>query len=397
MCKIRSLQCCDCSEGIQLQVELLNHLLSHVVLVKTEAEDIPIIEEVEDHSEPIDHNQTNKLKPSYHSKFNRRERSPNTLKIQQEFTRNPQTKLFHCNFCRNGYKHKQTVERHLIREHNPKNFNGSFVDLNAELGFTLDQETRLFTCNLCSNLYKHKQTIERHLLKHHSITVPKTRLNTKLLSHIASPFSNRTLTSQRNKDKNLICDYCGHRFLFRESLRKHLLKHIDPDINVSSNGRPAREKIVCDQCTQLVDPSFMKRHFQVHHSDYRPFRCEEPDCKTSFFDITKFNDHKNIHLKIKPYICEFCQESFHYASNWRQHKLRHTDPERYKCDVCSHCFVSAKSLRLHMRLHTEVNPDAPKPFACEHEGCDKAFTYLDRLKLHVFNVHRTETEHKCSM
>jgi uncharacterized C2H2 Zn-finger protein len=80
----------------------------------------------------------------------------------------------------------------------------------------------------------------------------------------------------------------------------------------------------------------------------------------------------------------------------RQHKLRHTQPERFKCSVCMSCFVSAKSLRLHMRLHTD-DPDAPKQFSCDHEGCDKEFHYLDRLKLHIFNVHRSEPELKCSL
>ena len=373
-------------------------MLSHIILKSgtdkfLDKENIEIVE----HTESIDENQEQaiKLKPSYHNKFNRRGRSPNTQTIQQEFTRDPVTKLFHCNFCRNSYKHKQTVERHLSKVHYPvESDNGSFDDLTTELGFTLDPNTRMFSCNICSSSYKHKQTVERHITKQHKIVVPKARLNTRLINVIRKE---RIEINKTKKDKNLICDFCGHHFLFRESLRKHLLRHINPITNVTKTGRPIKEKIVCDQCTKLVDRSLMKRHLQVHHSDYRPFRCEEPGCKTSFFDATKFNDHKNIHLKIKPYVCEFCQESFHYASNWRQHKLRHTDPDRFKCEICSHCFVSSKSLSLHMRLHTEVDPDAPKPFACDHDGCDKAFRFLDRLKLHVFNVHRTEIEHKCTL
>lgn len=379
-------------------MDLINHLLSHAVLGKLGTDQITEeVFESEEYIEAISEEREQKIKskPSYQNKFNRRERSPNTQKIQQEFTQDSETKLFHCNFCRNGYKHKQTVERHLSKEHDPTKPGGNYADvLNTELGFTLELETRIFHCNLCSSSYKHKQTIERHLLKQHNIAVPKTRLNSQRANLIRKE---RAEPSRRKRDKNLICDCCGQYFLFRESLRKHLLKHIEPTSNVTKASRPAREKIVCDQCTKLVDPSLIKRHLQVHHSDYRPFRCEEPGCKTSFFDVTKFNDHKNIHLKIKPYVCEFCQESFHYASNWRQHKLRHTDPDRFKCNICSHCFVSTKSLRLHMRLHIEVDPDAPKPFACEYEGCDKAFRYQDRLKLHVFNVHRTETEHKCTL
>jgi KRAB domain-containing zinc finger protein len=119
----------------------------------------------------------------------------------------------------------------------------------------------------------------------------------------------------RKKEKQFFCDKCGNRYMFRESLRKHLLRHVNPT-NSGKTGRVAREKTVCFDCGLLVDPSIMKRHIQVHHSDYRPFKCEEPGCKTTFFDVTKFNDHKNIHLGIRPYVCEFCGETFHYASNW---------------------------------------------------------------------------------
>lgn len=105
------------------------------------------------------------------------------------------------------------------------------------------------------------------------------------------------------------CDKCGNLYLFRESLRKHLIRHLNP-ANCGKTGKVAREKIVCDRCSKLVDPSSMKRHFQVHHSKKRPFKCTEPGCTTSFFDISKFNDHKNIHLEIKPYVCEFCSKHF---------------------------------------------------------------------------------------
>lgn len=405
----QSLKCCNCSDGVKLQLDLINHLLSHMTLaIKIDFEEDDLLSEQQIVKDNIDHlhqsPQKIKSKPSYHKQYNRRDRSPNTFLIQQEFTQDPDSKMFFCNFCRNSYKHKQTVERHLSKEHYQSSAGGpkrtssdTFIPSQSteseEIGFTMDPETRQFYCSFCRNVYKHKQTIERHLVKEHNYTVSKVRLS----HHQHAPSFNvvEVKSETRKKDKKLTCDQCGQHFLFRESLRKHLLRHVEPSTRLTKRGKTIREKIVCDQCTKLVHPSLMKRHFQVHHSDYRPFRCEEPGCKTTFFDITKFKDHQNIHLNVKPYICEFCSESFHYASNYRQHKLRHTHPDRFKCETCASCFVSSKSLRMHMRLHTD-DPDAPKPYACEHEGCDKTFRYLDRLKLHFSNVHRQEMEHKCN-
>lgn len=391
-----SFQCCSCGDGVQIQVDLINHLMSHLVVGIENSDDTSLVIETIDQEEALVEVEDFKKqsKPSYRNLYNRRERSPLTKKIIEEFTRNCETKLFHCNYCMTGYKHKQTVERHLIKEHYPKQ--SCDDDNNSESikeVFTVDFKSKTFYCGLCENVYKHKQTIERHLEKEHSVLVPKKVLKSKPLRSSLDEQYRR----KRKRDNNLICDFCGQCFIFRESMRKHVLRHVNPP-NPTTVSKIPREKIVCHKCTKLVDPSSMKRHIRVHHSNYRPFRCEEPGCTTTFFDITKFKDHQNIHLKIKPYVCEFCQESFHYASNLRQHNLRHTQPERFKCEICSHCFVSSKSLRLHVRLHSEVDPDSPKPFACDHEGCDKSFRYLDRLKLHIYNVHRVlESEHKCSL
>lgn len=236
-----------------------------------------------------------KTKPSYHKKYNRKDRSPETQRLQLEFTRDATTKQFHCNFCRNGYKHKQTVERHLSKEHDPRK-KAKDEAIGVANNFTLVAQTKTFYCNICDIGYKHKQTVERHLAKEHNIVVPKNRLSSS--AYISSDKEQDDVDARRRKKaKNLVCDLCGQRFLFRESLRKHLLRHKDPN---PKDPRTPKEKIVCDQCTKLVDRNLMKRHFQVHHSDYRPFRCEEPGCKTSFFDVNKFKDHKNIHLNVKP-------------------------------------------------------------------------------------------------
>ncbi|CRL00287.1 CLUMA_CG013560, isoform A [Clunio marinus] len=400
------IESCNCQDGIKIQINFINHFLSHDNDAQchfespSESDEKDIIDHgFEENYRDKEENSYKKvkLKPSYHNQYNRRVRSPVTFQLQKEFTQDPTTKMFHCNFCRNGYKHKQTVERHLSKEHYPSSekVSNSVMRNTSENVFPTEQRNKLFYCNICHNSYKHKQTIQRHLAKEHNLELDN---NYKSQVSDFKPYQKIVRIqrkSRRSKDKKLICDICGQTFFFRESLRKHLLKHVDHVTYTKKIVKTTREKIVCDQCTKLVNPSLMRRHFQVHHSDYRPYKCEEPGCTTTFLDITKFNDHKNIHLKIKPYICDFCQESFHYASNLRQHKLRHTHPDRFKCETCQSCFVSSKSLSLHMRLHN-YDPTAPKPFACDHEGCDKTFRYRDRLKLHIFNVHRVENDHYCS-
>jgi KRAB domain-containing zinc finger protein len=290
-----SYSCCNCDEGIRIQVEIVNHLLSHFPWPHQPEPEVKI-EDVDKTTFFIhevgskvsrDSEEVRKSKPSYHRQYNKRERSPETELLLQEFTQCHETKMFYCNFCRNGYKQKQTLERHLLREHDPRtNKSAEAEAANPE---------NMFYCSICRNAYKHKQTIERHLLKKHNVVVEKSRLK-----RTAKPESSI-------KSDKFQCDKCGNRYMFRESLRKHLLRHLHPT-NYGKVGKVSREKIICDRCSKLVDPSCMKRHFQVHHSTERPFKCDFPGCSTSFFDIGKFNDHKNIHQGIKPYICEYCGE-----------------------------------------------------------------------------------------
>lgn len=388
------LQCCSCSEGSELQTNFINHLLSHLSVAKEET----LHDESQDAVEEEFTRERIRTKPSYRNRFNRKDRSPETQNIELNFTFDECSKLFHCNFCRNGYKvsksilllairqkrttllksfkHKQTVERHLSKEHDPRK---------ASKQIRSEEKTLSFHCEYCSTGYKHKQTLERHLAKVHDIRKKEVMTN----------FKRAAATSNFEELKStLTCDLCGKVFSFRESLRKHLVNHAHLSTK-EVKARAVTEKIVCHLCPAVIRRDLMKRHIQNIHTKYRPFVCQEPGCSTSFTDSSKMNDHKNWHLKIRNYICAFCQEEFYFASNWRQHLYRHVDPERYKCKFCSECFVTRGSLSNHLRLHDDSNSNVS--FVCAYEQCDKTFRFESRLKQHFYNVHRTEEEQKCKM
>lgn len=367
-------ECCDCQVGRLLQTNIINHILKHLQTLKFKTEDSETAVELENSQE--DHRTK---KPSYHRKFNRRERSPTTENLLKEFTQNAQSKMFHCNFCDAGYRQKQSAERHLSRAHDTRNSRAKVIPKS------------LFLCTICNREFRRKQGVEKHLEREHQITIANASLDQSLTKQ------EKLFVHQGEKPKierKLTCDVCGRIFVYRETLRKHLESHF----NASNKPRKTKEKIVCDQCTKLVNPRDIKRHILTHHSSWRPYRCEYPGCSTSYFELSKLQDHNNIHLNIKPYVCEFCDLTFHYASSLSQHKLRHLDPDRFKCEVCQQCLASTKALQMHMRLHMEKgNPDDTKPFTCSVTGCLKSFHFEDRLKSHIFNVHRVEGENKCEL
>ena len=146
--------CCKCPEGIQIQKEIVDHLINTCDFVIAESDNQNarassfIVELNIKNSNETDED-IRKSKPSYHSQYNKRERSPETEKIQSEFTKCDETKIYYCNFCRNRYKQKQTVERHLLKEHDPR----SKMDNEKE---PTSHEKQIFYCSICRNGYKVK-------------------------------------------------------------------------------------------------------------------------------------------------------------------------------------------------------------------------------------------------
>lgn len=46
-----------------------------------------------------------------------------------------------------------------------------------------------------------------------------------------------------------------------------------------------------------------------------------------FTELRILNEHVNIHLDLRPFVCEFCSEAFHNSANLRYHRKRHLNPE----------------------------------------------------------------------
>ena len=147
--------CCKCPEGVQLQKEIVEHLINSCDFFITESDkqnssSSSFILEVNLKNSIETDEDTKKSKPSYHSQYNKRERSPETEKIQSEFTKCDEMKIYYCNFCRNRYKQKQTVERHLLKEHDPRT-----KEVNEKE--PTNQEKPIFYCSICRNGYKVKK------------------------------------------------------------------------------------------------------------------------------------------------------------------------------------------------------------------------------------------------
>lgn len=315
--------CCFCSDGLSIQTELINHLLSHFV-VKCEVDSI--------------HIETNSSRSIEHdARFQR---------TREKF----EEPKFTCNLCMKQFQYKQGLKRHMKNEHS--------LDSIQRVKYQRqdDRDGARVNCEFCPKVFKYKQGAQKHWdLEHNPINAfpcPKPECSSRcktlknLHAHLrthepprpAEGLENlqchkclKVFPSQKqlslhfytHREKFFCCDICGSKFNNREQIKNHVMRHVG-----LFHKKVFHQRIICDQCSMMVYSHKMKRHKLIHHSDEKPFRCDFSGCDAAFSDTRILSDHKNIHLRLKPYKCEYCTEAFRSGANLRLHRIRHTDPER---------------------------------------------------------------------
>ena len=233
------------------------------------------------------------------------------------------------------------------------------------------------------------------------------------------------------------CKKCGTERKNTRSMQQHLVwhqKYPDEDFNTAN---------ICKNCGKIcADHSLLRAHVRLVHSP-RTFKCtynlDATICQKSFKSKEALNQHLQIHLGVKNFVCstcgyavrtkhhlklhvlkrhtkmekkipcEVCGKLFRHMSNLKCHFYTHKArmEREHRCEECNLTFRTQKSLESHMALH-----DPTRPFKCSictlryknrdslvaHEAthqnlqykcqlCDIAYTRKDNLKRHTKEKH----------
>ena len=171
------------------------------------------------------------------------------------------------------------------------------------------------------------------------------------------------------------CEDCEESFhnphlLFKHSLKQH-------------NG------LKCDKCeNRYIAEDCYKRHLKIEHKGLR-YECKL--CGKEFRNAEGLKNHRNIHLGIKPFMCDKCDSSFTNSNCLRRHMKRiHT---KKVCEViCIQCgkeFNSKGELKNHLKQH-EIENKA----LCNE--CGEKFNSKDALSKHIKKKHETENKALCN-
>lgn len=171
---------------------------------------------------------------------------------------------------------------------------------------------------------------------------------------------------KRDSDQNkhlfqFVCDDCSHRFKTVETLSYHRKTKHDLETIVDGKVIPPDNEMVCDECGKLCQ----SRNALANHKS-------------------------NVHRKLKPYPCDFCEMSFVTKPLLLLHRRSKHLKEQAKIITCEECgltFTNMKFLTKHKRTHTDFR------FKCQH--CPRSFRSVSALQGHTDKNHLKVMRHEC--
>ncbi|KAH8266197.1 hypothetical protein KR038_008908, partial [Drosophila bunnanda] len=310
-----------------------------------------------------------------------------------------------CNICGKGFHINSALKNHLLRHAGIKNY----VCPYCGVGKTTRQEwskhllthtqEKQFKCHICDHATHTKRALDSHVkIVHEKIRNFACQYCGKTFgkSH-ACKIHEMTHTGEKRCE----CKVCGKKFLYTESLTKHLKIHeksveraLETYRQRQGDCEPGDVQVDADQllkvCAESVatipkDPRRVERvdlsqlagtvvnpipTVQLPPSE-APVRTKFvqkegmhlcPGCSQGFNNLGNMKRHyKSVHEKVKDFECRFCARRFANSQSLKQHEWIHTGEKPYECKVCSTHFRQEAALIRHQKVHYEKPSKPPKP------------------------------------
>lgn len=223
-----------------------------------------------------------------------------------------------------------------------------------------NKEDMGFTCCECQEPFPVWKTLRVHLWRTHTMDVDlfqcdacdyKTDTLHKLGIHQEIHSDSRPYT----------CDVCGKGFKQLSQMKNHQVIHEEHRQASKATSGWFTSK-TCEICGRtFANSKCLKKHVEAVHIKVKRYVCQY--CNHSTARKAMMELHLRIHTGEKPFKCDVCPYATGDHNSLRRHKMRHTGQRQYKCQLCSYTCIQTISLKTHMR---NKHPNAEGIFICPY-------------------------------
>lgn len=226
------------------------------------------------------------------------------------------------------------------------------------------------------------------------------------------------IKSAHSDVRNYKCTYegCDKAFATGQRLRVHEATHEGPN-KYRCQGYPP-----CNQVFRKKET--LQRHILSAHEGTQPFPCTKTDsrtgqpCTKAYDTAAKLAAHDRSNHDPNRFSCDECvtynqelaangflgneveprETKQAYFATYAELQAHNASEHPPTCPHCSLPFITAKELTRHNELiHDIPDPNAKpsKQVTCPHPGCQKVFTRVGNLNVHIRTTHQNRRDFIC--
>ncbi|XP_034106380.1 zinc finger protein 708 [Drosophila albomicans] len=294
-----------------------------------------------------------------------------------------------CNICGKAFHFNSALKNHLLRHAGIKNH----VCPYCGVGKTTRQEwskhmlthtqEKMFKCEVCEHATHTKRALDNHVKTVHE------KIRNYACQYCGKTFGKshacKIHEMTHTGEKRCECKVCGKKFLYTESLTKHLKIHeksAEQALETYRQRQPecdanTEDQLLLKVCAESVAtiPRDPRRVERVDISQLagtvvnpipdvllpsNPTSPKEsglhycPVCNQGFNNLGNMKRHyKSVHEKVREFECRFCAKRFANSQSLKQHEWIHTGEKPYACKTCGTNFRQEAALIRHQKVHEE--------------------------------------------